>query len=541
MAQDTSSPTAGALATRREWVGLAVLALPTLLLALDISVLYLALPQLSADLDVSPTQQLWIVDIYGFFIAGFLITMGTLGDRIGRRRLLMIGATAFAAASVLAAYSSSAEMLIVTRAVLGIAGATLMPSTLALISNMFHDAHQRTVAISVWMTCFMGGMIVGPLVGGILLENFWWGSVFLLGVPVMVLLLVTAPLLLPEYRDEDAGRLDLVSVVLALAAILPVIYGLKELARDGWQLVPLVAIALGLTLGVVFVRRQLVLPSPLLDMQLFKHRTFSAALSIGLGGGIVMAGLFLLVTLYLQLVEGLSPLRAGLTLVPLNLAMAVATMLTPQLARWIRPAYIIGGGLVVAIVGLLVVTQQVADGSLTPIVVGFLLACVGIAAPSALGTGLVVGSAPPEKARFRGRHVGDERRVRHRPRRRHPRQRGDRGLPGPGGGAVRGDRLRGRDREREHQRRGHRGGGAAGAGRHRAPRQRAARVHQRAARGGAPGGGAVRRAGYGRLAHPATDPADAEDGTEGGGRDRRERRTDPGQRLTPSSEESTRC
>src|SRR5680860_1328211 len=182
----------GARASRREWTGLAVLALPTLLLSLDMSVLFLALPNLSADLGATATQQLWIMDVYGFMIAGFLITMGTLGDRIGRRRLLMIGGTAFALASVLAAYSSSAEMLIATRALLGVAGATLMPSTLALITTMFRDRHQRGVAIGVWMTCFMGGMTIGPLVGGVLLENFWWGSAFLLGVPVMAVMLVAA-------------------------------------------------------------------------------------------------------------------------------------------------------------------------------------------------------------------------------------------------------------------------------------------------------------------------------------------------------------
>ncbi len=215
-------------AGRREWIGLAVLALPTLLASLDMSVLFLALPHLSADLGANSSQQLWILDIYGFMLAGFLVTMGTLGDRIGRRRLLMFGATAFGLASIVAAWSTSAEMLILARAALGIAGATLMPSTLALIRNMFHDARQRGVAIAVWMSCFMVGTAIGPLIGGVMLSMFWWGSVFLLAVPVMVILLVAAPTLLPEYRDAAAGRVDLTSVVLSLAAILPVIYGLKE-------------------------------------------------------------------------------------------------------------------------------------------------------------------------------------------------------------------------------------------------------------------------------------------------------------------------
>jgi len=239
---------------RREWIGLAVLALPTLLLSLDLSVLYLALPHLSADLGAGSVQQLWIVDIYGFMIAGFLVTMGTLGDRIGRK-LLMIGASAFGAASVAAAFSTSAEMLIATRAVLGLAGAALMPSTLALISNMFTDPGQRATAMGVWASCFAAGTAIGPIIGGVLLGFFWWGSVFLLGVPVMVVLLVTGPVLLPEYRDPGAGRLDLIGVALSLAAILSVIYGLKELAKDGIETLPIVAIVAGAAFGVVFLVR----------------------------------------------------------------------------------------------------------------------------------------------------------------------------------------------------------------------------------------------------------------------------------------------
>src|SRR4051795_6123079 len=203
---------------RRAWIGLAVLALPTLLLSLDMSVLYLALPALSADLGLGPTAQLWAMDVYGFMIAGFLVTMGTLGDRIGRRRLLLIGAAAFGVASVVAAFSTGAAMLIATRALLGVAGATLMPSTLGLIRTMFPDPRARGTAIAVWMSCFMGGMTVGPLVGGVLLETFWWGSAFLLGVPVMVVLLVVGPVLLPESRDATAGRVDLLSVGLSLGA-----------------------------------------------------------------------------------------------------------------------------------------------------------------------------------------------------------------------------------------------------------------------------------------------------------------------------------
>ena len=202
-----------AKATRREWIGLAIIALPCMVYAMDLTVLNLALPAISAELDPSASQLLWIVDVYGFLVAGFLITMGTLGDRIGRRRLLLIGAAAFAAASVIAAFSRSAEMLIAMRALLGVAGATLAPSTMSLIRNMFHDEHERQFAIGVWIAAFSVGGAIGPLVGGLLLQWWWWGAAFLAAVPVMVLLLLLGPKLLPEYRDPDAGALDPLSMM----------------------------------------------------------------------------------------------------------------------------------------------------------------------------------------------------------------------------------------------------------------------------------------------------------------------------------------
>src|ERR1700754_1065933 len=274
-------------AGRREYAGLAVLTLPTILIALDMSVLYLALPHLGADLGASSLQQLWITDVYGFMVAGLLITMGTLGDRIGRRRLLLIGAAAFSVASVVAAYSTSAEMLIVTRALLGVAGATLMPSTLTLISTMFRDPRQHGMAIAVWMACFMGGLALGPIVGGVLLEHFWWGSVFLLGVPVMLLLLATGPAVLPEYRHPAAGRVDPASVVLCLATVLPLVYGLKEISRDGVRVLPAVAVVVGVLAGHRFVRRQRPLTEPMLDLRLFANRTFTARLTISTVAGIM--------------------------------------------------------------------------------------------------------------------------------------------------------------------------------------------------------------------------------------------------------------
>jgi MFS transporter, DHA2 family, multidrug resistance protein len=390
--------TTEAPAGRREWIGLAVLASIALLLSIDVSVLYLALPHMSAELGATASQQLWIVDIYSFLLAGFLVTMGTLGDRIGRRKLLLVGAAAFGVVSVVAAFSGSAEMLIVNRALLGVAGATLMPSSMALIRNMFTDPKQMGAAIGVWFSAFMVGMAIGPLVGGLLLEYFWWGSAFLLGVPFMVVVLVTAPLLLPEYRDTGAGRLDPFSVLLSLAAILPVVYGLKEIARNGLDPINITAVLIGVVVGVIFVQRQRHLASPLLDMRLFGNRAFATTLSILLLGGVVMAGTTLMATMYLQSVVGLSPLAAGLWLLPQSLVMIVALSAGPMLAQRMSATWVMAAGLVLAASGLVLHTQVPAVGGVPLLVGGLVLASAGIALPMTVGNGIIMTAAPPEKA-----------------------------------------------------------------------------------------------------------------------------------------------
>jgi MFS transporter, DHA2 family, multidrug resistance protein len=385
-------------AGRREWIGLAVLALPCLLYAMDLTVLNLAIPHLSADLRPSSTELLWIVDIYGFLAAGSLVTMGTLGDRIGRRRLLLIGAAAFGATSVLAAWSTSAAMLIAGRALLGVAGATVAPSTLSLIRNMFPDHRQRTVAVSAWITSFSVGAAIGPLLGGVLLEWFWWGSVFLLAVPVMAVLLVLGPLLLPEFRDPQAGRLDLVSAALSVAAVLAVIYGLKQLARDGLGWPPALSIVAGVAAGAVFVRRQHRLADPLLDLRLFRSAAFSTALTTNLLSFFVGFGTLLFIAQYLQLVLGLSPLAAGLWMLPSSAGFILGSMLTPVLARRIRPAFIMAAGLALAAAGLGLFTQLGSATGLGILVTGSVVFSLALAPVDTLATDLAVGAAPPERA-----------------------------------------------------------------------------------------------------------------------------------------------
>ncbi len=479
-----ASPASPLRAGPREWLGLAVLTLTTLLLALDASVLFLALPHLGADLHPSSTQLLWIMDIYGLMLAGFLVTMGTLGDRIGRRRLLMAGAAAFTAASVIAAYSTSAEMLIATRALLGLAGATMLPSTLALVSTMFRDRRQRGMAIAVWMASFSGGTLIGPVVGGVLLEAFWWGSVFLLGVPVVVLLLVTAPLLLPEYRGPDAGRLDLTSVALSLAAILPIVFGLKELAARGPEWLPVLSIAAGAAVGVVFVRRQRALPNPLLDVGLFADRTFSAALGVLLVGMAALGGGYLFVTQYLQLVAGLSPLQAGMWMVPTAAGEIVGILLTPVIARRVPPSYVVGIGLAISAIGYLVLTQVDVTTGLAVLVAGTIIAFIGTAPMMALSMDLIVASAPQDKAGQAAAMSETSGEFGVFDRHRHPRQRGYRGLPQPGRrvSARRHPARGGRSHCRQPHRCGHRGRAPPRSARRRAARACPRGLHQRAER-----------------------------------------------------------
>ena len=395
----TPDPTTGPRrAGTREWIGLAVLALACLLYVMDLTVLHLAVPAISEDLHPSSAQLLWIIDIYGFMVAGFLVTMGTLGDRIGRRKLLLIGAAAFGAVSVLAAFSTSAEMLIASRALLGIAGATLAPSTLSLIFAMFEDPRQRSVAIGVWISAFSAGSAIGPVLGGILLESFWWGSVFLLALPVMALLLILGPIVLPEYKAPDAGRLDLASAALSLVAVLALIFGLKQMAQDGIGWPPLAAIGIGLAAGVVWVRRQLSLADPMIDVRLFRIPSFSAALGVNFLAIFMAVGYFLFVAQYLQLVLGLTPLIAGLWSVPSAVGFIVGSNIAPRIVHRVRPAWIIGTGLAVAAAGLAILTRVGGSDGLAVLVVSSVVISLGVGPVMGLTTELIVGSAPPERA-----------------------------------------------------------------------------------------------------------------------------------------------
>ncbi|WFE49098.1 MFS transporter [Micromonospora sp. WMMD1155] len=394
MTTTTPAPRAG----RREWTGFTVLMLPLLLVSMDVSVLYFAVPFISEELRPTGTQQLWIFDVYGFVLAGLLITMGALGDRIGRRRLLLIGATAFGAASLLAAYADSAETLIAARALLGVGGATLMPSTLALVRNLFHDARQRATAIGIWTATLTGGIATGPVLSGILLEHFWWGSIFLINIPAMLMLLLLAPVLVPESRHPAAGPFDLVSGALSLAALLPVIYGIKEMARDGVSPARVLAIVAGLLVGALFLHRQRSRAYPMIDLALFRGRGFAGALAVNLLAMFALVGFAIFTTQHLQSVLGLSPLRAALwSLVP-SLAVGGVAPAAAALAQRVERAYLIGAGFAIAVLGFVVLTRVTPESPLWLLLVGASVYAGGLVMVMSLVTELVLGAAPAEQA-----------------------------------------------------------------------------------------------------------------------------------------------
>ncbi len=384
-------------AGKKEWIGLGVIALPCVLYSMDLTVLNLALPHLTADLKPTSSELLWIIDIYGFMVAGFLITMGTLGDRIGRRKLLLAGAIAFGVASVFAAYADSAVMLIIARAVLGIAGATLAPSTLSLIRNMFHDPKQRTVAIGVWVTSYSAGAAIGPLIGGSLLQYFSWGSVFLIAIPVMILLLILGPLLLPEYRDPTAGKIDLLSTLLSILAVLFIIYGLKKIAENGIAIFPIVCIIAGIIIGLVFLQRQKKLSDPLIDLKLFQSFYFTSSLVIYTLGTFVAFASFTFIFQYMQLVAGLSPLRSGLVSLPIFFAFIIGSQIAPRIARRYHPFKIITAGLLMSAIGFFLTAGISSNSGLGILVAGSFIYCLGLAPVFTLTTDIIVSAAPPER------------------------------------------------------------------------------------------------------------------------------------------------
>lgn len=394
----------------RDWVALALLMFPVLLVAVDNTALTFALPAIARSLDPTGVQLLWVVDAYALVLAGLLVAMGSLGDRIGRRRLLLVGISGFAVVSAASAFAPSAEWLIAGRAALGFFGAMLMPSTLSLIRNIFREPGRRRLAVAIWAAGFSGGAALGPIFGGWLVEHFWWGAVLLVAVPIMLPPLVLGRFLIPESRDPNPGKVDLASVALSMLTMAPVVYGIKELATHGPGVTSLGVLAFGLAMGLVFVRRQQVLAapmvetsplpgrSPLLDLSLFSNRVFSTAITANILALFSYNGFILFLAQHLQLLEGMSPSESGTAMLPALTATVVAGLLVVPLVRKVRPGFVVAAGLALSAAGYCIVAFGNHDAGPTALLAALLILALGVGSAETISNDLILGAVPADKA-----------------------------------------------------------------------------------------------------------------------------------------------
>jgi DHA2 family multidrug resistance protein-like MFS transporter len=388
----TPSRTRGILA-------LAVLALPTLLVAIDISVLAVALPTMGRELHASATELLWMTDAYNFMVAGAMLTTGAIADRIGRRRMILVCAAIFAIASAVGAFATTPELVIAARGVMGLAGSAILPASMALLGGLFPDEKSRIQAMGAMMTVFLGGMAIAPLVGGLLLDHFWWGSVFLMGVPVMALTIAVVPRLIPESRADAPAPLDLSSAALSVAAVLSLVFALKRAVNSGFDSAVLVALVAGVVLGTGFLRRQATLAHPLMDLGLLARPRVRRTLAALFLTALLMGGTSLFFNLYLQEVQGLSPLHAAWWMLPQMVSMIAAANLGPWLNRRLPQRTVVVSMMSVMAAGFVLYAVAPASAAGRPIVaIGASLATFGIGAAFPMLMDGVMSAAPAERA-----------------------------------------------------------------------------------------------------------------------------------------------
>ncbi|MDI2130594.1 MFS transporter [Yinghuangia seranimata] len=383
----------------RKWATVAVGCLANVVLGIDLTALHLAIPGLVADLDPSANQILWIADSYGFALAGFLITMGVLGDRIGRKRLFLFGTLAFAATSLLTAYAWNAETLILARTLLGVSGATIMPSALSVTRNVFTDPKERTTAVGIGMGVGALGVGLGPVFGGLMLDHFWWGSVFLINVPLMAVTCVLALFIWPESKDPNPHRFDLVSVPLSLVGVLGFVYAVKEAAANGvMQGRVAISLVLGLLAGIAFVVRQQRISYPLIDVSLFRQQAFTGSVLANMFSMFALIAQSLLFAQYFQLVLGWSPLKAGLAGLPGGVCAMIGGALAAPLITAFGRARVVGIGMAVAAAGFGLYMLSGTSADYLVLLVAMVPCAMGMGMAMTVTGDTILASVPKDRA-----------------------------------------------------------------------------------------------------------------------------------------------
>ncbi len=389
----------------RRWLALGVLCVSLLAIVVDNTIVNVALPTLARELDADVSQLQWVVDAYTLVFAALLLLAGALGDRFGRRRTLLSGLAVFGLASAAAAYSGGVDLLIVSRALMGAGAAFIMPATLSLVISIFPDPRERAMAVGIWAATAGLGVALGPVVGGVLLEHFWWGSIFIVNIPLCVLAIVVGRRVIPESRDPVARRIDWTGAALSGVGLLAFVWAVIEAPAKGWTSPPVLAAgALAMVAAFAFVVQQRRATEPLLDLRLFKDPRFTAASATIMVLFFSLFGFLFLSTQYLQFVLGYSPSAAGLRVLPYAGAMIVFAPLSAKLVRHFGTKRVVTTGMLLFSAGLAVAAT--VDTGYGPLAVALLLMGAGMGLAGAPATESIMGSLPPERANI-GSAVND--------------------------------------------------------------------------------------------------------------------------------------
>jgi EmrB/QacA subfamily drug resistance transporter len=383
----------------RRWWTLAVLCVSLLVIVIDNTIVNVALPTLVRDLGSSISELQWVVDAYSLVFAGLLLTAGTLGDRYGRKGALLAGLAVFGLASGAAAFASDVDQLIGARAVMGIGAALIMPATLSILTNVFTDARERAIAIGLWSGVAGIAVAAGPVAGGFLLEHFWWGSVFVVNVPIVVVAVAVVHFLVPTSRNPVAHPIDWVGAVLSAVGLVALVWGVIEAPHQGWTSQPvLVAFAIAAVAAALFVRQELRAPFPMFNVRFFRNARFTAASVTLMLTFFALIGFVFLATQYLQFVLGYTPLQAGVRTLPFALAMIVVAPLSAKFVERLGTKRIVVGGMLVFTVGLLVASTSTVTSGYPPVAIAMVLLGIGSGLVMAPATDSIMGSLPPEHA-----------------------------------------------------------------------------------------------------------------------------------------------